>query len=331
MIFAVLVPLILSLVFSLVFGSLFSQKPKLGIVDEGSSRLSSLAIELGSVAVKTYSSAAELKGAVEAGAVDMGVVLPQGFDDSVAQDQMPGMTAYIWGESLAKNRMILGATLAHLVVQLAGREPAIDVVATAVGEADDISWDERLLPMVVLLAVFFGGSLVPATSLVEEKQRRTLIALTVTPTKLEEVLLAKGVVGVAISLLMGVLILVLNGALGDQPQLLVLVLALGAIMATGFALLLGLLSQDITSLFATNKALGLLLYAPALIYLFPDVPSWIGKIFPTYYVVQPIVEISLHGGGGADVAFEIGVLLGLIGLLLGAVLVAARRLAGRVA
>ena len=44
------------------------------------------------------------------------------------------------------------------------------------------------------------------------------------------------------------------------------------------------------------KAVGLLLYAPIIDYLFPQRPQWISKIFPTYYIIQPVAEINQQGG-----------------------------------
>jgi ABC-2 type transport system permease protein len=67
-IFAVLAPIILSVVLSLVFGTLFSEKPELGITDEGNSQLVSLAAKQDAVVVKSYASTSELKQAVRAGA-----------------------------------------------------------------------------------------------------------------------------------------------------------------------------------------------------------------------------------------------------------------------
>jgi len=36
------------------------------------------------------------------------------------------------------------------------------------------------MPLTVMMAVFFGGLMIPAASLIDEKQKRTLQALTVT-------------------------------------------------------------------------------------------------------------------------------------------------------
>lgn len=78
-ILAIILPVVLSLVLSLIFGTLFSEKPKLGIVDEASSQLVIMVKELNSVVYREYSTVSEIKQAVESGAVDMGIVPSRWF------------------------------------------------------------------------------------------------------------------------------------------------------------------------------------------------------------------------------------------------------------
>ncbi len=125
---------------------------------------------------------------------------------------------------------------------------------------------------------------------------------------------------------MGLIILALNQAFGGQPGLLVLMLALGAVMAAELGLILGSLVKDMSSLFAVWKSGGILLFGPAIIYLFPEIPQWIGQIFPTYYLVEPVVRISQQGGGWSDVAAHVFVLVGLDLILVAVVALALRRM-----
>ncbi len=325
LIFAIVTPIVVTLVLSLVFGTLFSDEPTLGIVDEGDSQLVGLAAGLDSVTSSEYESAEELESAVASGALDMGVILPAEFDAVVEEDQTVAITAFIWGESLAKNRTILGAGLAGMVREMTGQEAPLEIVVTAVGEGENIPWEDRLLPFIVLMAVVIGGTMVPATSLVDEKQKGTLTALTITPSSLEEVFLTKGLLGVLVSVFMGVLILILNQAFYEERLLLVLILTLGALLAASFGVFLGAMTKDITTLFATIKGLGLLLYAPAIIYFFPTLPQWIGRIFPTFYIVGPVVEITQNGASWGDVAVDVLILVGLIMAMLAALLLITRR------
>ena len=326
LILAVVMPLVLSAVVVLVFGDLFAGKPKLGIADQGTSMIVPQATAMEGLVVKEYDSEAELKQAVEAGAVDAGVVLPRDFDGLVKAGEEATISAYIWGGSLLKNRVIVGVALAYLIRELTGVEAPVDVTTALVGEGESIPWQQRLLPFIVLMASVLGGSMVPATSLVEERQKRTLKALVITPTTLGDVFVAKGVSGVILSYYGVIVVLLLNGGMGPRPALLLGVLGLGTIMASAFGLLLGAFIKDVDTLFAVFKGTGILLYAPALVYLFPAIPQWVGRIFPTHYLIAPIIEISQEGATWSDVAPDVFILMGLIVVMLGLVALAIRRL-----
>ncbi len=325
-IMAIVAPLLISLVLNLVFGTFFSQTAKLGINDQGNSQLVDLVSASDSVQTRTYASADDLMGAVEAGAVDMGVTLPGHFDEDALSGNSIVLPAYVWGESLAKNRGILLATINSAVRQLAGQEVPVHIETTTLGDAQSVPWSDRLLPLVLLYAVTIGGIMVPASLMVDEKQKHTLTALAITPATLGDILAAKGLVGVILALVMSIVILLMNQAFGVQTGLLMIVLGLGAVLAALFGLVLGALIKDINTLFATIKGIGILLYAPVFVYMFPQIPQWIGRIFPTYYIVQPVVEISQQGGAWSDIVFEVSILAGLIVLMLVLTPLVARRL-----
>jgi ABC-2 type transport system permease protein len=120
-------------------------------------------------------------------------------------------------------------------------------------------------------------------------------------------------------------ILALNRVFGSQPLLLVGLLALGAVMAAVFGVLLGAFVKDINTLFATIKGLGIFLYAPAIIYLFPSLPEWAGRLFPTYYMIAPVVAVSQQGATWIDVQADVAVLVLLILALIALAAYVARR------
>jgi ABC-2 type transport system permease protein len=223
---------------------------------------------------------------------------------------------------LLKNRLFLGITMAFLFRDLTGLDSPVEIATAIVGEGQVIPWEERLLPVIVLMTIILGGIMVPATSLVEEKQNRTLGALVITPASLNYVFAAKGLLGAILSFFVAIVVLVLNGAVGTQPLLLAMVLGLAA----SLGLLLSASMKDVDTLFAVIKATGILLYAPAIVYLFPGIPQWIGKLFPTYYLIAPVFEISQQGATWSDVALDVFILAGLIVVMLGTVAFAARRL-----
>ena len=308
-VFAVVGPLIISFVISLIFGSLLSEKPRLGFFDEGSSEFVALTQQLPSLTTNAFKSAAALRDAVERGAVDIGIVLPKDFDSVVEKGTPAEITTFVWGESLAKNRIILGVTVANVVRQLSGQRLPIDIETVTLGDQTIVSWTERLLPFVVLMTLFLGGMFFTATTIIDDKTKRTMVAVIVTPTTPADVMVAKGLLGFLISMLMGVIILAINRAFGARPGLLLGLLALGTVMACELGVICGIFIKDFSTLFAIWKTGGILLFGPAFVYMFPAIPQWIGKIFPTYYVLQPIIEISIHSGVWADIAAHVYILV----------------------
>ncbi|MBU4292740.1 MAG: ABC transporter permease, partial [Actinobacteria bacterium] len=243
------------------------------------------------------------------GSVDIGIVIPSGFDDFIMQKESTEIETFIWGESLARNRIIIGVSIANTIRELTGQEAPIEIVSVTLGDKTSLPWNERLLPFIVLMTIFLGGLMLPSTSIATEKEKKTIRALMVTPASVKDIFLAKGILGFILSFFMGILILAINRAFGTEPLLLLMVLSLGAVMAAELGMLLGVYVKDFATIFTIWKSAGIILFAPAIIYMFPGIPKWIGNIFPTYYVTQPIVELSQRGGGWTDIAVNTFILI----------------------
>lgn len=314
-IFAVVMPVALSIVVTLAFGSLFSEQARLGVVDLGESALNEGIADFDFIVERSYRSEAALREAVADGAVDMGLVIPADFDTALVAEAMPELQLLIWGESRASDRALVTAGITRLVTEQGGGENLLTVNTVNLSDDDALPIEERMLPLLVLISVILGGTLIPASSLVDDKVKHTLRAIVTTPTTFAEAFLAKGLLGFVVGWFIGIVILVLNNAFGTQPVLLVGVLGLGAAFSAAFGILLGIFVKDTNSLFATMKMIGVLLYAPALIYLFPDIPQAAAQVFPTYYMIAPVIEITQNGAGLSDILPELAGLVLMIGLM----------------
>lgn len=301
-IFAIVAPLSATLLLNLVFSSIFSEKSRLGIFNESNSQIVESLKNMGSMEIKEYSSEIELKDAVEAGSQDVGVVF-QGAKK---------ITVYVWGESLLKNRIIAGSALINKIRDIFGNKAPLDIITVSLGRKNKVPWKDRFLPAIVLMAIFVSGFAVPSSSLVDEKQKRTITALMATPVTQIDIFIAKGLLGIITSIVMGTLILILNQAFKAHLGLIIFILFLGAIMAACFGLILGAFMKEISSVYAAIEGLGVIIYAPGILALFPQAPKWIGKIFPTYYVINPIMEITREGGSWASVRADVFILIGII-------------------
>lgn len=312
-IYALIAPVLLSLIVALVFGDLFSEMPRLGVYDGGDSALVTRLLAEDHIQTTVYASEAALRDAVERGVVMAGLVFAPDFDAALRGEGQRQLTVLYWAEILIRDIAIINSTVDQLVAQTT--QAPVTIASVQLGDDAVMSWTERLLPIIVMMTIMLGGIMVPAASLVDEKQKRTLSALTITPASLLEVYSAKALIGIALSTLMGLIVLVLNNAFGGQPALLLLVLGLSAVSASVFGVLLGSLVKDINVLLAIVKSGALILMAPALIRMVPDVPQWIGRVFPTYYILNPVLEVSQNNTGLGGVAGDLVVLVAIIGLL----------------
>ena len=137
--YAVAMPVIITLLLQGVFGNLFERPPRLGIVDLGASELTAAAVALDGLRVTLVTDADELQRRVAAFDLDAGLVLPAGFDDALRSGARPPLTFYVAGESLASDRVILAVTTIDLLRAVEGRRGLVDVeiVAPVLSLADD--------------------------------------------------------------------------------------------------------------------------------------------------------------------------------------------------
>ncbi len=323
--FAVIVPVALTLIFQISFGSLFEPRPRLGIVDAGQSEITADVKRMQGIELTLLGDVEELKTRVEKNDFDAGLVLPSGFDEAVRRGQQPKLEFYIGGESLAANRIILSVTALDLIRGIEGAAAPVEVETVTFGEAG-LPIAIRLVPLLVFYALVMAGVFVPGSSLVEEKEKGTLTALLVTPVQVNDVITAKWVLGFIFSAFMAAATLFLNRAFGPRPLDVIAVIAVAAALNAMIGLLVGIYSKTSTSLFALVKGMGIFLFAPVIFYLFPDWPQWIAKIFPLYWIIEPIWQVSVMSEPVSAVWFELTIALAITAALVPAAIALSRRM-----
>jgi ABC-2 type transport system permease protein len=314
-----------------VFGGIIDPSPRLGIVDLGQSSIPAAVELLDDVEVSILESVDELQQKVEGNNLDAGLVLDPGFDQSVRDGETPELRFFVGGESLASNRVILAVTAVDLVRGVAGEPAPVEVVAEVVGDGPTVPIEDRLVPFLVLLAVALAGIFLPAAMLIQEKANRTAEAVLTTPVQVGEFFVAKGIVGFVLSCGIGVLTLLVNGGFTAYVGGNIAAIAVGALMSVQIGLLLGAAVKSLQTMFSVWKGGGAILFAPAVLFLFPSVPPWIAKLFPTYYFLGPLYEMTVNAESLSSVYGEllIGVAISLA--LMAAVVPVSRRMEMRLA
>jgi ABC-2 type transport system permease protein len=192
----------------------------------------------------------------------------------------------------------------------------VDVAVVQVGDESFVPIGDRLLPIVVFYAVVIAALFLPASSILDEREKHTLDAVLVTPANINEVLLGKGLLGVIMGLVLGVASLVMNQAMGDRPLAVVLFLLIGSIMMAELGLILGALVKDANSLYTAIKGAGVFIALPVIFIIWPTLPQWIPKLTPTYYFLQPVYEIAINGARLSDFWVELAVALAICVVLI---------------
>ncbi|MBC7247478.1 MAG: ABC transporter permease [Actinobacteria bacterium] len=312
LLFALLGPFIYVAIFQLVFG-LFRDRPRLAVHEEGNGEVVRLLEETEAVELLKLGSRQEVEEAVEGRKADLGVDIGGEVKETLAAGGRASLGVYVGGESLAKDRAVALAVLADALRSLSPAAPRLSFELVKLGEEKALSLMEMFLPFFAILIIVLGSYLLPASFMVSEKEGRTLTALLVTPATLAEVMLAFGLVGVVISLAMGMIVLSLTVGLA-QPLLLLAIFTVGSVLGAEWGLLLGLLARDQATLMAYLKGLNIFLVAPALFVVFPDWPQWIGRIFPVYYIGNPVFRVCVYGEGWREVGWQVLALCGFTAL-----------------
>lgn len=323
--YALVIPVLLTVVVQGVFGDLFAPEPRLDIVDEGSSDVSAQATELEGVAVTFVEDKETMLERVEANDADAGLYLPLGFDDEVRSGSQPELEFYVGGESLASNRIILGVTTLELIRELEGTPPPVAVEVEQLGDVD-IPMSLRVLPILLMMAVAIAAGFLPASSVVQEREDRTLSALLVSPASISDILGAKAVFGIILGLVTGFMTLALNDAIVGRAGAHFLVLLVASVMMAELGMLLGTWAKDANTLFAAWKGGAVLLIFPAFFFLFPDLPQWIAKLGPTYYFLEPAFRIANERATVGDIIGTLAIGAAICVVLAPAVMMAGRHL-----
>ena len=71
--------------------------------------------------------------------------------------------------------------------------------------------------------------------------------------------------------------------------------------------MLGSFAKDTKALYTIWKSGAIVLVAPVIFFIWPNLPQWIAKIFPTYYFLSPLFDIAIRGAGLADVWVELAI------------------------
>lgn len=256
----------------------------------------------------------------------MGLIVPVDFESALHSGAHPQVSLYTNGSSNIDHHenALLQAAIINYARQVASPQPPL-ALSTAMINPPAITRIGNLLDTyysaVSLMTSFIVGlSLMPGL-LIEEKERKTLRMLMVTPASFTDVIAGKLLIALIYQLVLSGIVLAIQSAFTEQVPLTLLYTVLGAC----FSLMLGLLMGSIFSTAGAAGAAGGLLF---LAYVVPSVfigplASLLGtspimqaiKALPTYYIVDGIYSAMQGQASAGNTLLDLSLIAGSIGVL----------------
>lgn len=250
----------------------------------------------------------------------LGLVVPPNFDESLRAGSHPQLTLYInasaWSVS---DQQLLEHALSDYARSVTSPQPPISFALTTINlpTASNFVQDytQRYAMAGLLYSLTIGISFVPGL-LVEEKEKKTLRMLMVSPASWGDVVLGKLLVALVYQLLVSAVVLaILGGFSGQIPALLFFVL-----LSSCFGLVLGLLFGSIIQ---TNGNVGTFVGIVSLLYTLPSLvlgPLYVVlqgtpfeqamKVLPMYYMADAFLKALQGQATLQNTLLDIIVLLG---------------------
>ncbi|HEY0755575.1 MAG TPA: ABC transporter permease [Ktedonobacteraceae bacterium] len=259
-------------------------------------------------------------------AYDVGLIVPADFEAALRTGSHPQVSLYINGSNLnALNNLSIQTAIVNYARQTANPQPPVALSTALINPPSTTNIGELLSTFygaVTLLCSFIVGSSLMPGLLIEEKEKKTLRMLMVTPASFTDVILGKLLVVLIYQLILSLISVAIVGGFTGQVPLILLYLLIGSCLSLAIGLLLGGAFQSASTAGAIGGMLSFIYVIPA-IFSGPIGASFgsnpiiqLIKIFPTYYIADGAYN-AMQGQGTLNGQFiDLGVPLAVTLVLL---------------
>jgi ABC-2 type transport system permease protein len=318
-------PLILSIVWLLLGRGIGKSSTQVLVSDPGNSGLTHVvASAFQDPKVTQAASAGEVSAAFETGSgpgsYAVGLVVPEGFEAQLLAGDRPQVQLYFDGQKVSDRTQALlkAAVISYCRTLAAPQSPVIltaKVVNASPAENVSAQLGQVYAPLALLVSLVVGTTFMPQL-LIEEKERKTLRMLMVTPASFEDVLAGKLLLVLAYQIALTMVAIAIQNVFVGQVGLVVLYAVLGGLFSVSVGLFLGAAFNTVSAAAAIEGPL-ILIYILAGVFVGPlgdliGAGRWIilVKLLPTYYLAQGMSNASQSLGTLGTNLLDVGVILG---------------------
>jgi ABC-2 type transport system permease protein len=345
--FIFILPVVLIIVLGTVYGGRVA--PRMGIVADGSGALGTELVEAirnGGVKleIKAPATVEELRAKVEDGSLEIGVIIPPGYDATLrgggvaeivvlGQPQsavsalreavdaaVAGQAAVIGAARLAASREGIPFDAALATARsVQGRLAAVTVAVEHIGEGIFPATTGAFAPgaQSQLVLFMFLTSMTAATQLIVTRQLGVSRRMVASPVRVGTILAGETLGRFGVAMLQGLFIVLLSalvfGVSWGDPLAAGVVVVLFALVGTGAAMVVGVFANNPDQAGALGVMAGMLLGAlgGAMVPLeiFPEPAHTIAFVTPQAWAIQAMREVALRNGTIGDILRELGVLV----------------------
>jgi ABC-2 type transport system permease protein len=335
MLFVLLVPICLSLLYLFIRMLTLSGSHATGILvyNPGQSNVAQVVINAFSDSQVTQANAASEvtaafgpDGSHKSSSYAVGLIIPANFESDLRAGNHPQLNLYINGDDVGTQAAaLLQAAINNYTRVLANPQPPTNVATAVINPPSNtntaVDVGKIYISISLLVSFLVGTSLTPGL-LLEEKEKKTLRMLMVTPASFSDVIMGKLLVALSYQLVLTGVALAIQGGFSGQIPLVLLFVLLGSCFSVALGLLFG-------SIFQTSTVAGGVGGIAVFIYILPGIfvgplEQLLGnspivqamRILPTYYIASGVYNASQNQGTWENTLLDIGVTVGCTFVLL---------------
>ncbi len=279
------------------------------------------------VDIEFFQSEEALRQVVLDGKYQVAIALPADIMDAWSTGGKPEVTVYYSSTAPPEVSTAIVTLIKELAYAQTGQALSLGIAEEIVGPnmlGDQIALRDRMRP---LLAVFIllVEILTLASLITVEIDQGTARALLVTPMRISDLFLAKGILGVGLALGQAVLFMALVGGFSQEPVIMLTTLIIGSFVVVGIGFLLASLARDVMAVTGWGMLILILMAVPGFGTVIPGLISDWARVIPSYYLTDTVNRVANYGAGWGDVAPNMAILAGIAAVALWLGMAALRR------
>ena len=257
-----------------------------------------------------YQSEEALRQAVLNGKYLAAIALPADIMGVWAAGGKPNITVYYASTAPPEVSGAIVVLVKELSYAQTGQTLNFDTTEEVLGPdmlGDQIALRDRMRP---LLAVFIllVEVLTLASLIAVEIDQGTARAMLVTPMRISDLFIAKGILGVGLALMQAILFMALVGGFSHQPVIILTTLIIGSIMVVGTGFLLASLARDVMAVTGWGMLILILFAVPGFASAVPGLISDWARVIPSYYLTDTVSRVANYGAGWDIVGTNLAIL-----------------------